>query len=229
MYGNHARNNMIRLGFDSKKLHLIYNSLNYESSRELRQVCLTNPYESYFKNNNPILVFIGRLTAVKKLYMIQQAVELLKKRGLLVNVAFVGDGPEKDILQKEISPSDSNRYWFVGSLYNEREIAPYLYYADLCISPGNVGLTGIHALSYGLPVITNDNFENQMPEFEAIESKRTGDFFREDDVCNLADKIEAWLQNNMDREIVRERCYQVIDTKYNPVYQIDMIKSILNH
>ena len=31
-------------------------------------------------------------------------------------------------------------------------ISKYLYYADICVSPGNVGLTAIHSLTYGTPV-----------------------------------------------------------------------------
>jgi glycosyltransferase involved in cell wall biosynthesis len=146
---------------------------------------------------------------------------------VFVNVAFVGDGPEMENLQKAVAADDVTKYWFVGALYDEQEIARYLYFADICVSPGNVGLTGIHALSYGLPVITNDNFEQQMPEFEAIEQGRTGDFFKEDDVCSLADKIESWLKNNNDRELVREQCYQVIDEKYNPNYQVNLVKAVL--
>ncbi|MBR5455178.1 MAG: glycosyltransferase family 4 protein [Rikenellaceae bacterium] len=227
LYGNHAKRNMQKLGFDERKFHLIYNSLNYDTSKALRQSALENPYESRFGDKAPILIFIGRLTAVKKLHMLVQAVDLLKQRGVIVNVAFVGEGPEQSRLQQAIADADRERFWFVGPLYDEREIARYLYYADVCVSPGNVGLTGIHALSYGVPVITNDNFEVQMPEFEAVEQGSTGDFFKENDACSLADRIESWLRRNVDREQVRNQCYEVIDTKYNPAYQVEVVKKVL--
>lgn len=228
LYGNYAREIMLKLGFNGNKLHIIYNSLNYEVSYKLRDKALNNPYKDYFSNNYPILLFIGRLTAVKKLHMIIKASEILKDKGHNVNVVFIGDGPELINLQKSIAADDQHRYWFVGSLYSEEEIASYLHYADLCVSPGNVGLTSIHALSYGLPVITNDNFEAQMPEFEAIEKNVSGDFFKEDDIADLATKIELWLKNNQDRENICKRCYKVIDSKYNPNYQVQLLKTILN-
>ncbi|MBR2424542.1 MAG: glycosyltransferase family 4 protein [Tidjanibacter sp.] len=227
LYGNHARTIMSQLGFNPKKLYVIYNSLNYESSLKLRNMTFDNPYTSHFINNYPVLLFIGRLTAVKKLYMISQAVSILKEKDVNLNVVFIGDGPEFVNIQNSVG--DKERFWFTGAMYNENEIARYLYYADICISPGNVGLTSIHALSYGLPVITNDNFETQMPEYEAIEQGRTGDFFKENDVEDLAEKIKAWLNNNPDRNIVRNKCYEVIDSKYNPNYQVSLIKTILNH
>ncbi len=226
LYGNHARENMLQLGFNPKKLHVIYNSLNHESSLQLRRERFENPYSSHFSKKCPILLFIGRLTAIKKLHMIIQAVTILNERGLDFNVVFVGDGPELHNIQNLVE--DNDRYLMTGAKYNEYEIARYLYYADICISPGNVGLTAIHALSYGLPVITNDNFDAQMPEFEAIERGRTGNFFKEGDVEDLADQIELWLKNNPDREAIRNRCYEVIDSKYNPNYQVNLIKTILN-
>ena len=228
LYGNLARDNMIRLGFNPNKLHIIYNSLDYDVSVKLRDMILDNPYRNHFLNDLPVLLFIGRLTVVKKLHMISKATEILKKRGINVNVVIIGDGPESINIQNSIAVEDKHKYWFVGSLFDETEIARYLYNADLCVSPGNVGLTGIHALSYGLPVITNDNFETQMPEFEAIEKGVSGDFFMENDVEDLAYKIELWLKNNTDRELVRNRCYGVIDSKYNPNYQVNLVKTILH-
>jgi glycosyltransferase involved in cell wall biosynthesis len=44
---------------------------------------------------------------------------------------------------------------FYGESYNERELAPLIALADVCVSPGNVGLTAIHALTYGTPVINS--------------------------------------------------------------------------
>lgn len=227
LYGNHAREIMSQLGFNPKKLHVIYNSLNYEVALKFRNIAIENPYRCHFGNNFPILLFIGRLTAVKKLYMISQAVAILKEMGVNLNVVFIGDGPELVNIQNSVG--DKERFWFTGAMYDDNEIARYLYYADICISPGNVGLTSIHALSYGLPVITNDNFETQMPEYEAIEQGRTGDFFKENDVEDLAAKIKAWLNNNPDRNTVRKKCYEVIDSKYNPNYQVNILKTILNY
>lgn len=228
LYGNYARENMLRLGFDKNKLHLIYNSLDYETSVTLREKVLDNPYTNHFINNSPTILFIGRLTAVKKLHILTNAIEILKNRGIDINVVFIGEGPESTNIQQTIKVEDRQKYWFVGPLYDEIEIARYLYYADLCVSPGNVGLTGIHALSYGLPVITNDNFVTQMPEFEAIEKGVSGDFFKENDIEDLANKIESWLNNNSDRDDVRNRCYKVIDSKYNPNHQVKLLKTILN-
>ena len=57
----------------------------------------------------------------------------------------------------------------VGILcYNEEANAELLYNASVCVCPAEVGLTAIHSLLFGTPVVSNDNFDEQMPEFESI-------------------------------------------------------------
>ena len=51
-----------------------------------------------------------------------------------------------------------------------------LYFILHFVSPGNVGLTAIHSLSYGTPVLTHNNFNNQMPEVESIQPGFNGYF-----------------------------------------------------
>ena len=67
---------------------------------------------------------------------------------------------------------------FYGATYDEKELSKLIYMSDLTVSPGNIGLTAIHSLSYGTPVCSHSNFNNQMPESEAIINFENGFFFR---------------------------------------------------
>lgn len=226
LYGDKARNNMIEYGFSPSKLHTIYNSLDYGLSYSLRFVVIDDLfYPTAVGNRNPVLVFIGRLTHVKKLDLIIDLVLKLKDRSVTVNCVFIGDGPERSHLEAKAAFLDG--IYFLGPIYDEALIGKYLANASLCISPGNVGLTAIHCLSFGLPVATNDNFDTQMPEHEAICDWVTGFFFKEDDIDDLTSKTVAWLQSK-DREEVRNACYKVIDTKYNPRNQVRIMQSVLS-
>lgn len=178
-YGDYARNLMIKEGFNGEKLFTIHNSLDHDRQVEIRKKLKPSDlYEKRFGNRFPNLIFIGRLTKVKHLDMALNAVAILKAKGADYNLTFVGDGEERSYLEslcKDLGLSD--RVWFVGACYDEKENAEYLYSADLCVSPGNVGLTAIHSMMFGTPVVTHDNFAYQMPEFEAIHPGITGDFF----------------------------------------------------
>jgi glycosyltransferase involved in cell wall biosynthesis len=230
LYGNYAEELMINEGFNKNKLHVIYNSLNYDIQLGVRKKLVeTNVYSSHFNNDYPVIIFIGRLTKVKKLHSLIEAQKQLLDLNLKVNVIFVGDGDIKiDLEQLTVDKSTQNYFWFYGKAYDENEIGNLIYNADLCVSPGNVGLTAIHTLTYGTPVISHNNFPNQMPEFEVIDKDFTGDFFTEDSTEDMVFKIKNWLFNNKEkRKEVRESCFKVIDTKFNPYYQVDVFKNIM--
>ena len=231
LYGNYANKLMIQNGFDPKKLFVIYNSLSYDEQIVIRDIILAceNPYKSYFENENKNLIFVGRLTKAKKIDFVIQALAILKERGRLLNMIFIGDGFVKDELKILVSHLNiSDQVWFYGASYDEMELAKYLYWADLCVSPGNVGLTAIHSMTYGTPVLTHNNFEDQGPEFEAIIPGLSGDFFEYNDIHSLVTHIDNWFKNTLSREIIRKNCFDVVDAKYNPYYQIAVFKQIFS-
>lgn len=230
LYGNYAKELMINEGFDFNKLHVIYNSLDYEKQLNVRnQLSPSNIYKAYFKNDNPIIIFIGRLTKVKKLNLMIESQEELRKKGIIVNNVFIGSGEDLTNLKELVSSFDSNKTnWFYGPSYNEKEIGELIYNADLCLSPGNVGLTAMHAMVYGTPVITHNDFPNQMPEFEAIKKGVTGDFFKKDDLCSMGNVVVDWIVNHKDRDLTRNHCFERIDKYFNPNYQLNIISNILN-
>ncbi|WP_285815056.1 glycosyltransferase [Thomasclavelia cocleata] len=229
LYGNYARKVAIEQGNNPDKLWVIHNSLNYSKHIELRRLIKPSAiYKEYFGDDNPVLIFIGRLTKIKKLNQIFEAVAFLKKQGSNYNVVLVGDGEERSMLEIEAIKLKIP-VWFYGSCYDEIKNAELIYNADLCVSPGNVGLTAIHAMTFGTPVITHSNFSNQMPEFEAIIPNKTGNFFTENSIENLVESISKWFSDkNYSRERIRQYCYKEIDNFWTPKYQLDIIKKHLS-
>ncbi|AWW33290.1 glycosyltransferase family 1 protein [Echinicola strongylocentroti] len=230
LYGDYARRLMVKEGFSDKKLKVIYNSLDYSLQVNLREKQRVDTiYRDHFGNSDPVLVFIGRLSKVKKLEMLILAMKRLEiSYHQPVNLILVGDGEERSFLEKEAARFGlSDRVWFYGALYDESHIANLIYNADICVAPGNVGLTAMHSMVYGTPVITHNDFKFQMPEFEAISPGVTGDFFDKGDHEHLAKKIYEWLENDWDRDEVRLNCFKVIDTYYTPTFQINAIKEFI--
>lgn len=227
LYGNYAKQVAIQQGNYSDKLWVIHNSLDHDTHVELRKkLCSSNIYSDYFKNSDPTLIFIGRLTKVKHLDLVIQAVHDLKSKGENYNVVFVGDGVERDNLEKLAKEKDIN-VWFYGACYDDTQTAQLIFDADLCVSPGNVGLTAMHTMSFGTPVMTHSNFPNQMPEFEAIIDGETGGFFLEGSVESLSENISKWFKTHKDRELTREKCYNEIDSNWTPEFQLNRIKKNL--
>lgn len=87
----------------------------------------------------------------------------------------------------------------------------------------------MHALAYGVPVATHNDFKNQMPEFEAITPGKTGFFFKENSVDDLADSIADWFAEKQNRESVRNACISEIESRYNPKTQLEILKDVINN
>jgi len=228
LYGTYAKDILVNHGVPEEKLHVIYNSLAYDEQMEIRKSIQPSMlYKEHFNNDHKNIVFVGRLTKIKKLDQILKAVALLKKRKQNYNVTLIGDGTEKQILEKLVHDLGLDNVWFYGACYDEKMLCEMLFNADICVSPGNVGLTAMHTMTFGTPVISHNNFSMQMPEFEAIEEGKTGTFFKEDDINSLVEAIERWFNLGVEREDVRKACYKVIDEKYNPHVQIETMKKVI--
>jgi glycosyltransferase involved in cell wall biosynthesis len=118
--------------------------------------------------------------------------------------------------------------WLYGPSYDERRNGELLYNAIACVVPNYIGLTAIHSLSYGTPVITNDDFDNHGPEYEAIIDNVIGSFFRNNDVNDLVDKIKQWaLVDAATRHECRLRARATVENEWSVNYQVDVLKKAL--
>ena len=231
IYGEYAYKLMVQKGFDSKRLFVVHNSLDYDAQLMLRnENLLSDVYRSHFRNNNPIIVSIGRLNKRKRLTMLVEAINLLNKYNLPCNIVIIGEGEDKVILEEKARLLGvEQQVWLYGACYDERRNAELLYNSDICIIPGDIGLTAIHSLMFGVPVITHNDFPHQGPEFEVVKPGQTGNFFEHDNVSSLVSCIENWLKCKKDRDEIRKACYNVIDSEWNPNYQLRVIKNVLNN
>lgn len=231
LYGQYAKDLMIKEGFDENMLFVIHNSLNYEEQLKLRNsIKPSDIYKDHFDNDNPVLIFLGRLTPVKQLDMVVRAVANLKEQGENYNLVFVGDGTERGTLEQLSKVLDvEKQVWFYGACYDEKQNAELVFNADLCVAPGNIGLTAMHVLMFGCPALTHDCFKWQMPEFESIHPGETGDFFEYKNQKSLEEKISGWFKANKNkRDIIREYCYNEIDTQWTPAFQVKVIQDYIN-
>lgn len=228
-YSEGGRSRLVELGIPKEKLHVIYNSLNSGVDPESQLEYESDILKKHFTNELPILLFIGRLTKVKQLDWLITAQKLHETQGLLYNILIIGKGEEVENLKEMVRMNElSERVWFYGECYNEDELSYLLYNSDLCVSPGNVGLTALHAMSYGTPVLSHGDFETQMPEYEAIIPGKTGELYVKGNFEDFCQKIELWLSNNKSRKQIRQNCYDIINGRFNSIYQIELLKRIIN-
>jgi len=234
LYERRAKKLMIENGFNPDTLYVVFNSLDYNEHLRLRQQYQTISKKlafPFFRNPElPVLLFIGRLTPVKKIDLLITAANAINSKAAKVNLLIIGDGPERNHLQELGKQGiDNECYHFTGACYDEEQIGSYLSASDLCVSPGNVGLTAVHSLSFGTPVATHNNLANQMPEVEAITEGYNGLLFEDNNITDLKEKIQSWLSMDVPRDKIRAQCYDVIDKYYNPDYQLNVFNRLIQN
>lgn len=234
LYSNWSKNRLIDLGLDPSRQHVIYNSLDYENQLEFRdkysKIDLDKLRKRLFNYpEHPVIIFIGRLTKRKKLELLLHASKKLFNENIKTNLLFVGEGEDHTHLEMIIREMGfGDHVHFYGETYDESEIAPLIILANVCVSPGEIGLTAMHSLMYGTPVITHNDPFKQGPEFEAISPDATGDFFEYGSVESMALMIKKWIKKTQEnRKEIQQACYKIIDQYYNPSYQAQVIEDVL--
>lgn len=227
VYGERARELATRSGFRSEKVATIYNSLDWHKSREARAAVQAIPITELRRSlglpvEGKILICTARLTAICQFDLLLEAVAKLKAQGEDFHVALVGEGPEREKLERQAKTLGIGVTFF-GAIYDEITLAEIYRASDLTVSPGKIGLTAIHSLTYGVPAITHGDLDEQMPEVEAIEHGVTGAFFIRNDSDSLAATISQWFACLPSKAEVEAACERVISDKFNPNAQTRLI------
>jgi len=108
---------MIEEEYSMSNLHVIYNYLDHENQYNLRQKQVSGDiYKKHFQNNDPVVIFIGRLIKEKKLGLIIESQKKLTEQNVFFNTVFIGSGEMEQPL-RDISCEYElvDRVWFYGS------------------------------------------------------------------------------------------------------------------
>jgi len=225
LYENSAKKLLEREGMKSTNLLVLYNSLDYNLQIEIRRkLNISSIYKNYFNNSNNTLIFIGRISPDKRIDVLLSAIKILKEKDFFLNLVLIGKVYDYNLYKIVKSFALQDNVWFYGPSYNETTNGELLYNASLCVCPGSIGLTAIHSLTYGTPVCTHNNLKRQKPEVEAIIDNYNGILFNENDPVDLANRMETWFKMNKSREMIRDQCYQIVDKRYNPNYQVSLLR-----
>lgn len=227
VYGEYAIGLMREQGIPAEKMRCIANSLDSDREREIRSTLRdTDVYTAHFGNTDPTIIYCGRIQRIKRLDTLLDAAMMLRDEGLPVNVVLVGKDVEQVGLRQEAERRGiADRVWMYGPCYDDQRLGELFHNAVVCVSPCNVGLTAIHALTFGCPMVIDDDFSHHGPEFEAIRPGVTGDFFRRGDTADMVAKIRYWVTRT-DRTEVRRAAYEEIDRKWNIHYQMRVIREM---
>jgi glycosyltransferase involved in cell wall biosynthesis len=227
-YGVLGRSLLLDEGFSCERVINVANSISNSASLISMSKSSLSDLDK-LANERVELCFIGRLEQGKSLDLLIQALKLLlsgKQQDIFLHL--VGDGPQKLTLEsyaRELGVDD--KVIFHGAIYDEKTLVDAISNCCMCISPGNVGLTAITALSLGIPVITHNDPYTQMPEYEAVISGLNGWLFCPNELGDLYESITKVLDGIMVGDITRESCYRVVENTFSPEAQVQKIKEFI--
>jgi len=160
------------------RISYMNNGLNLQKITNLRSIYNAD------KRENAVL-FIGRFTDKANFNLLIKAFESLKINPVLLHVI----GFSLNLNHKNII--------FHGPENDESKIAKIANRCKIFVYPGDVGLSIVHAMYYGLPSIIYNRKKSHMPEHCYFKDNRDGLTFKYGDYKDLANSIESLLNNSM--------------------------------
>lgn len=178
------------MGLEPSKLFVAYNTV-------FKDECCN--IELSDKRQN--IIFIGSLYKEKGIEQLLNAyLNIIKKERNIPNLIIIGDGPEKENIEKFICNEKLNeKIILLGEIIEEKLISKELNKAILCISPAQAGLSVLNCFAHGVPFLTSF-YPFSGGEFTSIIEGVTG-FFYDGTVDGLTKKIEQILKREDLNEI----------------------------
>lgn len=176
-YTDRGRDALIESGVPAEKVFVTRNTLDTERLMRIADGVtaddLVETRRSLDIENEPVLLMMGRLLPEKKVDVLIEAVRLMGDMQEDVVLIVIGDGVERRRLEEQAG--GLRRVHFLGAIYDEAELAPYLLVSDLLVIPGRIGLTCVHGFTAGLPSVTGSaEVVHQSPEFDYIVDRTNG-------------------------------------------------------
>lgn len=196
-YSEGTRVRLGQEGLDATKIFCAPNALDGAPLQEHRQYWVEHQLElrelqaRLGLEPGRVLLFVSRLEPDKRVDLLLEAFRLLVPRVPGVQLVVVGGGTDLDELQQRANRLGiADRSRFLGPIYDERTLSAVFASANVFVYPVAVGLSILHALNYGLPVITSDNPDCHNPEFDVLNPGTNSLLYRHGDVADLAEQIE---------------------------------------
>ncbi len=184
-YSDKGKRDFVQLGVAEDKLFVAHNSIDIEAIGQVAARCSAQRKD---------VLFIGRLIPAKKADLLIRAfARALPQLPSDTHLIMVGDGPERSNLMALTQALEVSQFVeFVGEKTEEEDLARIFARAAICVSPGYIGLSAIHSLAYGVPLLVADN-EPHSPEIEVFVPEENGEYFVANDPASLANRLVELL------------------------------------
>lgn len=203
---------LLQRGIEPERIVILNNTINeapyLEASNRVTNLQLRD-VEKKTRVSTHCLTFIGRLTRAKQPEMVIELAARLRQRYRDLRVFFIGDGPERETLEKKARSNGlGSTIFFLGTITDPDKLSPYMHLTDFVVLPGAVGLSLVHSNIYGIPFLTLKNAAHS-PEIAYLQNDYNG--YAADDLWDM----ERWIIDTFEKpgkiEKMQQYCTQLIE------------------
>lgn len=235
-YGNTAAERFVESGFDRSRVFVALNSLDQSAISASRDYWLSHPDElREFQRENGLegrdcVIFVSRLDPDNRVPLLVEAADQLRKRLPSALVLIVGSGLDMDLLKRMVDEKGLHDHVrLLGSIYDERKVGAYYCSSKVFCYPRNIGLSILHALGYGLPIVTGDDIPSHNPEIEAFRDGENGLFYKDGDATSLASTLEKVLTDEPLRASLAAEARRTVEEKFSLEKMVDGFEAAIRH
>jgi glycosyltransferase involved in cell wall biosynthesis len=232
--------NLVGLGVSKQKIGVVGTAIDESKPQaQLRlqtQELLLKFRDDHDLKNKHVILQVVRLSRIKRPEILIHAAAVLKKiRNDLVFI-LIGDGEMRAELESLVSTLGLEEcFRFVGAIYDESELSRWYLCSEVFVVPTFIGLSAHHAMSYGVPVVTDDSIDCQGSEFDILAPGLNSLTYREGDAEDLArvlakvvadTELQSYLAFNARKTI--ENVHNLDNKAKSFVSQVKQIRKLAN-
>ena len=189
--------------------------------------------ELYLRNEDKILLFIGRPTKQKGIFDLLAAMHLISKSYANIKLAIIGDGNEASMKEViNVSKQIASTIIMTGKL-NKQEVIKWLSIADVGIIPSyyeQCSYVAIEMMMYGLPIIATDGLgvremftDGINAKIAQIEKGKNSHVYQ----SNLASEIENLIKHPVLCKHLSKEARRTYETKFTIKHMKDFYRKLI--
>ena len=226
----------VEAGFPRDRVFAANNALDQTSIDSARRAWLGDPdrlrrwQAEHDLADRPVVLFVSRLERDNRVGMLLDASAMLAAEMSQLRTIVIGKGEALEELRAQAARLGiAERVRFAGAIYDEMELAPYFLTAGAFCYPSNIGLSCLHALGYGLPVVTSDDPAEHNPEFAALGHDRNALLYRSGSVSDLAAALRRVLGDQPLRQRLSSDALRTVAEEFSLGAMVDGLEAAIRH
>ena len=216
---------------DNNKIFKVYHGIDLKLFKPLPRPNITD-------DKKVKLISVARLREKKGFIYLIDAIQILKDRGIPINLTIIGEGPERQRLEKRIETLGlKNNIQLIGAV-SHQEVRDYLQDSDIfvlpCIIASDNSRDGIpnvilEAMAMELPVIST--WVSAIPE--AVEHEKTGLLVHPKDPEGIANAVIQLYKTPKKRVLYgkagRKKVKVEFDLTKNTQILVNLFEEVINN